>query len=96
MHCNGPIASRALTNAAEYVSMSTEHQQYSTENQSDAIRRYAEVNGFRIVRSYSDAGRSGLNISGTAFLLAAVVGSAIMGERWANGNVAIALLGWGY
>ena len=29
---------------------------------------------------------------GTAFLLAAVVGSGIMGERLANGNVAIALL----
>jgi glycerol uptake facilitator-like aquaporin len=29
---------------------------------------------------------------GTAFLVAAVVGSAIMGERLANGNVALALL----
>jgi glycerol uptake facilitator-like aquaporin len=29
---------------------------------------------------------------GTAFLLAAVVGSGIMGERMAGGNVAIALL----
>src|SRR5262249_33924101 len=29
---------------------------------------------------------------GTAFLLAAVVGSGIMGERLANGNLAIALL----
>jgi glycerol uptake facilitator-like aquaporin len=29
---------------------------------------------------------------GTAFLLAAVVGSGIMGERLAQGNVAIALL----
>jgi glycerol uptake facilitator-like aquaporin len=29
---------------------------------------------------------------GTALLLAAVVGSGIMGERLANGNVAIALL----
>jgi glycerol uptake facilitator-like aquaporin len=30
--------------------------------------------------------------TGTAFLLAAVVGSGIMGERLAGGNVAIALL----
>ena len=30
---------------------------------------------------------------GTAFLLATVVGSGIMGERLAGGNVAIALLG---
>ena len=29
---------------------------------------------------------------GTAFLVAAVVGSGIMGERLASGNVAIALL----
>jgi glycerol uptake facilitator-like aquaporin len=29
---------------------------------------------------------------GTAFLLATVIGSGIMGERLANGNVAIALL----
>jgi len=29
---------------------------------------------------------------GTAFLLAAIVGSGIMGERLAEGNVAIALL----
>ena len=65
MEENGYFPSRApLTNAAEYVRMSTEHQQYSTENQSDAIHRYAESRGYRIVRSYSDAGRSGLNIAG--------------------------------
>ena len=29
---------------------------------------------------------------GTAFLLAAVIGSGIMGERLAGGNVAVALL----
>jgi glycerol uptake facilitator-like aquaporin len=29
---------------------------------------------------------------GTAFLVAAVVGSGVMGERLANGNVALALL----
>ena len=32
---------------------------------------------------------------GTAFLLATVVGSGIMGERLADGNVALALLGIG-
>jgi glycerol uptake facilitator-like aquaporin len=31
-------------------------------------------------------------VLGTAFLLAAVVGSGIMGERLADGNIAIALL----
>lgn len=65
MQENGSNPSRVpLTNAAEYVRMSTEHQQYSTENQSDAIHRYAESRGYRIVRSYSDAGKSGLNLAG--------------------------------
>jgi DNA invertase Pin-like site-specific DNA recombinase len=50
--------------AAEYVRMSTEHQQYSTENQGDAIRQYAERRGMAIVRTYADAGKSGLRIDG--------------------------------
>lgn len=50
--------------AAEYVRMSTEHQQYSTQNQSAAIRRYASERGFKVVRSYADEGKSGLNIGG--------------------------------
>ncbi|MGE4278650.1 MAG: recombinase family protein [Magnetospirillum sp.] len=50
--------------AAEYVRMSTEHQQYSTENQADAIRQYAARRGLEIVRTYTDAGKSGLNIDG--------------------------------
>lgn len=54
--------------AAEYVRMSTEHQKYSTENQSDAIRRYAALRGFAIVRTYIDSGRSGLNIEGRSGL----------------------------
>jgi len=32
--------------AAIYVRMSTEHQQYSTKNQGDAISVYAQANGF--------------------------------------------------
>lgn len=50
--------------AAEYVRMSTEHQRYSTENQSDAIRAYAARRNFEIVRTYADEGKSGLNIDG--------------------------------
>ena len=53
-----------ITRAAEYVRMSTEHQQYSTENQSDKIREYAAYRGIEIVRTYADAGKSGLNIGG--------------------------------
>jgi DNA invertase Pin-like site-specific DNA recombinase len=44
--------------------MSTDLQQYSPENQGSAIVRYAENHGLEIVRTYSDHGRSGLNISG--------------------------------
>lgn len=50
--------------AAEYVRMSTEHQQYSTENQADKIREYAQRRGIEIVRTYADAGKSGLRIDG--------------------------------
>jgi DNA invertase Pin-like site-specific DNA recombinase len=50
--------------AAEYVRMSTEHQKYSTENQSEVIRRYADQRGIRIVRTYADHGKSGLRVDG--------------------------------
>ncbi|MGB7160436.1 MAG: recombinase family protein [Tepidisphaeraceae bacterium] len=53
-----------LTPAAEYVRMSTEHQQYSTENQREMIRDYARRKGFEIVRTYADEGKSGLRIEG--------------------------------
>lgn len=50
--------------AAEYVRMSTEHQKYSTENQSEVIQRYADQRGIRIVRTYADHGKSGLRVDG--------------------------------
>ena len=59
---------RRLIAAAQYVRMSTEHQRYSTENQSDEIARYADERGYEIVRTYSDAGKSGLRIEGRAGL----------------------------
>ena len=56
----------SLIRAAEYVRMSTEHQQYSTENQSEIIRQYAERRGMTVVRTYADAGKSGLRIDDAA------------------------------
>jgi DNA invertase Pin-like site-specific DNA recombinase len=50
--------------AAIYVRMSTEHQQYSTENQGDTIREYAAKRGLEIGRTFADAGKSGLRIDG--------------------------------
>lgn len=38
--------------AAQYVRMSTEHQQYSTHNQSDKIRKYAEKRDIEIMKIY--------------------------------------------
>jgi DNA invertase Pin-like site-specific DNA recombinase len=54
------MADRLLVPAAQYLRMSTEHQQYSLENQSIAVRRYSEAQGFEIVQTYSDAAKSGL------------------------------------
>src|SRR5512134_1060525 len=50
--------------AAQYVRMSTDHQQYSTENQAETIREYAQRHGLLIVRSYADEGKSGLRLEG--------------------------------
>jgi len=58
------VATSSAGRAAEYVRMSTEHQQYSTENQHDRIREYATRRGLEIVRTYADEGKSGLRIDG--------------------------------
>jgi hypothetical protein len=60
------VTPRALSRAAQYVRMSTEHQQYSSDNQLEIIRQYAAAHNMEIVQDYSDHGRSGLNIDGRA------------------------------
>src|SRR4030095_6537072 len=69
--CVAPTSSRTTAvwnampeRAAEYVRMSTEHQRYSTENQSEAIREYAARRDIEIVRTYADEGKSGLRLEG--------------------------------
>ncbi|WP_294642448.1 recombinase family protein [uncultured Aureimonas sp.] len=57
-----------LIRAAQYVRMSTEHQRYSTDNQSASIRNYAEARGYEIVRTYADEGKSGLDLKGRTAL----------------------------
>lgn len=54
----------AGTRVAQYTRMSTEHQRYSTENQSQLISEFAAKHNMQIVRSYQDDGKSGLNIEG--------------------------------
>jgi DNA invertase Pin-like site-specific DNA recombinase len=53
-----------LVRAAEYVRMSTEHQEHSTDNQAAEIRLYAIRRGYEIVRTYADEGKSGLKLDG--------------------------------
>lgn len=50
--------------AAAYVRMSTEHQQYSTENQMDTLQLYAATHDLEIIKVYTDAGKSGLRLEG--------------------------------
>jgi DNA invertase Pin-like site-specific DNA recombinase len=54
------MATNQTIPAAQYLRMSTEHQQYSLLNQSDAILQYASAHGFRIIDTYSDAATSGV------------------------------------
>src|SRR6188508_1331552 len=57
-------ATGSLKPVAAYVRMSTEHQQYSTENQLDRIREYATRRGMEIIRVFADEGKSGLSVKG--------------------------------
>ncbi len=54
----------SLIPAAAYVRMSTEHQQYSTDNQRDKILVYAKQRGMEVIQTFADEGKSGLRIDG--------------------------------
>jgi DNA invertase Pin-like site-specific DNA recombinase len=56
------LQSQQMHRAAQYVRMSTDHQQYSIENQAAVIATYAELHKLAIVRTYRDEGESGLKI----------------------------------
>lgn len=71
------MLAQALIPAAEYVRMSTDDQPNSIAYQTEAIRRYAAKLGFEVVATYSDPGRSGVEIKhrpGLRQLLQDVVG----------------------
>jgi DNA invertase Pin-like site-specific DNA recombinase len=53
---------QSLTPAAQYLRMSTDHQQYSLVNQADTIAQYAAGHGFQVVKTYSDAAKSGVRL----------------------------------
>lgn len=46
--------------AVQYLRMSTDHQRYSLANQAAVISAYADAEGFSVVRTYQDAGVSGV------------------------------------
>lgn len=46
--------------AAQYLRMSTGRQEYSLENQSQAIARYAETHGLYLASTYSDPAKTGV------------------------------------
>lgn len=49
-----------MRSAAQYLRMSTDSQRHSLANQAEAIARFAEAEGYEIVRTYEDAGKSGV------------------------------------
>jgi len=48
------------TPVARYLRMSTEHQQYSLDNQRVAIQTYADAHRFQVVQTYTDGAKSGV------------------------------------
>lgn len=50
------------TPVALYVRMSTDYQKYSIANQTDELLRYANKRGMKVIKTYKDAGKSGLQI----------------------------------
>lgn len=50
--------------AVAYVRMSTDHQKYSTTNQLEVIKKYAENNNFNLIEIFSDDGCSGVQLKG--------------------------------
>jgi DNA invertase Pin-like site-specific DNA recombinase/DNA-binding winged helix-turn-helix (wHTH) protein len=74
------MPAQALTPAAEYVRMSTDDQPNSIFFQTEAIRRYAATHGFEVVATYSDPGKSGVEIKhrpGLQKLIQDVVGGEV-------------------
>jgi DNA invertase Pin-like site-specific DNA recombinase len=57
-----------LVPAAQYLRMSTEDQKYSLDNQASAIQKYADLNSFEIVQTYSDTAKSGVVLRNRAAL----------------------------
>lgn len=53
-----------MIRAAQYLRMSTDNQRYSIPMQVAAIAAYASSNGFEVVKTYADEGKSGVTTTG--------------------------------
>ncbi|MGO9517829.1 MAG: recombinase family protein [Candidatus Korobacteraceae bacterium] len=60
LHRKNSPAPPPLIPVAQYVRMSDEAQHYSIENQKAAIQEYADRHSFVVVKTYADAGKSGV------------------------------------
>ncbi|TIV73016.1 MAG: recombinase family protein [Mesorhizobium sp.] len=80
--------------AAQYIRMSTENQRYSLENQIAAIAEYAEMRGFAIVQTYTDAGRSGLSLKGRDGLKQ-LLSDVVTGQRTYSAILVLDVSRWG-
>jgi DNA invertase Pin-like site-specific DNA recombinase len=78
---SGPASEEASIElrAAQYVRMSTDYQKYSTQNQLDAIAKYAADRNIQVVRTYRDDGRSGLQLANRPDLKA-LISDVLMGH----------------
>jgi DNA invertase Pin-like site-specific DNA recombinase len=69
--------------AAQYLRMSTSMQEFSLENQKAEIRHYANQFDYEVVRTYSDAGKTGVTLKhrpGLKRLLSDVLGGEVCFE----------------
>lgn len=89
-----PAATGGLIPVAAYVRMSTEHQQYSTENQLDRIKEYAARRGMDIIRIFADEGKSGLSIKGRESLRQ-MIAEVEAGKAEFKGILAYDISRWG-
>lgn len=89
-----PAATGTLIPVAAYVRMSTEHQQYSTENQLDRIKEYAVRRGMEIIRIFADEGKSGLSMKGRESLRQ-MIAEVEAGKAEFRGILAYDISRWG-
>jgi DNA invertase Pin-like site-specific DNA recombinase len=74
--------------------MSTESQNYSLMNQAVAIAEYAASNGYEVVHTYEDAGKSGVTARGRAGL-AGLLSDVVGGERTFDAVLVYDVSRWG-